>query len=101
MADIARREPVVRVTPHTQRIEKVYLAVTDLDRGDVEGVYSVVGPHDERLPVVAIDDKDLTSLRQYAQSQATATGKTVSIICFTHRTLHETFAPVATGDKIS
>lgn len=101
MADDERRGSVVRVVPHMQRIEKVYLAVTDLDNEDSEGVYSVTGASDQLLPVVAIDDKGLAILSQYAQSQAEATGKTVSIICFTHRTVHEKFAPVATGDKTS
>lgn len=100
MADKARRQPVVGVT-HTRGIEKVYLAVTDQKDGLAEGVYTVAGPRNQRLPVVAIDNKDLEALRQYASAEATRTGKTVSIICFTNRTHHETFHPVTTGDKIS
>ncbi len=100
MADRARHQPVVGVT-RTRNIEKVYLAVTDQAEDAAEGVYTVAGPHDERLPVVAIDDKDLEALRRYARAQAKRTGKTVSIICFTNRTHHETFHPVTTGDKTS
>lgn len=98
MADKARREPFVRVTPHTHGIESVYLAVTDAHGDGTESVYTVSGPDQNRIPVVALDDKSLESLRKFAETQARTTGKTVSIICFTHRTLHETFPPVATGD---
>ena len=101
MTHRARRQPVVGVSEHTHRIEKVYMAVTDLEDASAEGVYTVTGPHNEKLPVVAIDDKDLDALRAYAQQEAQRSGKSVSIICFTNRTLHETFTPSATGDKTS
>ena len=101
MTDRARRQSVVGVRPHTRKITKVYLAVTDMDDATSEGVYTVPAPRKERLPVVAIDDKDLEILREWAQSEADATGKTVNIICFTSRSLHEIFHPVTTGDKNS
>ena len=101
MTDRAQRQPVVSSEPRTQRIEKVYMAVTDTEDTTVESVYIVFGPQKEKLPVVAIEEKDLAALRKFAHSEAEATGKPVSIICFTNRELHETFRPLTTGDKES
>lgn len=69
------------------------------DHGDGEGVYTVVGPSGERLPIVAIDDSGLSALREYSQELANISGTSVSIISFTQRTQHETFSPLTTGDK--
>lgn len=77
-------------------IERVYLAVAD--HGDGEGIFTIAGPRGERVPVVAINAKGLSVLREYARELAISSGFTVSIICFTNRSLHETFPPVATAD---
>jgi len=93
--------PTIRVgvSAHGKKIERVYMAVVELAEG--EGVYAAVGPNGEKLPVVAIDEKDIAALSEHARGQANATGQTVSIICFTKRTHHETFRPSTTQDKRS
>jgi hypothetical protein len=63
-----------------------------------EQVYSIPGPGGILLPLVAMDKSSLTVLRGYAQQVANLHGKTVRIISFTRRTLHDTVHPVSTGD---
>jgi hypothetical protein len=87
----------IDVKHHPKKIEEVYVAVADLENG--EGIYSILGPEGQTLPVVAVDPKDLELLSEYAREQVKKTGRTVSIIGFTKRTHHETFRPPTTGDK--
>lgn len=99
---VKKRKPlhsrvVTDIRPVPMKISRVYVAV--VHNGGGEGVYSVFGPKGEALPIVAVDDKDLNALTEYAQQQCQATGQTVSIIGFTKRTHHETFRPLTTGDK--
>ncbi len=93
----ARPQIGVRPSAHAQKISRVFIVVTEMESG--EGVYCFHGPQGETLPVLAVDDKDLVALSEYAREQAQLTGRTVSIIGFTKRTQHETFRPVSTGDK--
>ena len=87
----------IEVKPASKKIERVYLVVAELETG--EGIYSVFGTAGQTLPIVAVDDKDLSKLSEYAQDQVKKTGRTVSIIGFTKRIHHETFRPFTTGDK--
>jgi hypothetical protein len=95
---VAIRPKEVRLIEDQRRrkLSKIYIAV--IDHGDKEGICTVLLPNDERLPLVAIDEKALAVLRNYSQQVANETGKTVSIICFTGSRLYESFTPVATGD---
>jgi len=90
---------MLRVAEHQRRrkVSEIYLAVID-HGGDGEGVYTVTGPNNERLPLVALDKAALSVLRRYSQQVANERQDTVSIICFTARQLYESFRPVATGD---
>lgn len=92
----SRKELRIAEEPRPRKVTQVYMAVAESDAG--EGVYTILGPNDERLPLVALDAGALSVLRTYAQSVANDTGKTVSIICFTDRRLYERFPPVTTGD---
>lgn len=77
-------------------VEDVYIAISDHDGG--EGIYTIIGPSGEKLPLVAVDDKGLEILRQFSQEAAEESGKSVSIIRFTGRSHYETFRPLATGE---
>lgn len=90
-----RKEPVVR--RHKQKIDKVYLATTETPDG--EDVYTMTGVDGQALPLVALDDRNLETLRQYAELMSARTGKPVRIIAFTKRTYHEIFPAHATGDN--
>lgn len=95
-----RRIASLRGAARSRTIEKIYLAIGD--HGDGEGVYTVPGQEeDERLPMVAVDDTGLSILKKLSQDIATSSGKTVSIICFTTRVLHDTLPPLTTGDDNS
>lgn len=93
MSKRVARRPVKVV----MKVDKVYLAVSD--QGSGEGLYAVTGRDGEGLPLVAVDPKGLSRLEKYSQQLANASGHSVSIICFTGRTHHETFRPSTTGDK--
>jgi len=80
-----------------RRLTEVYLAVFSDQDGD-ENVIQVRTPGDVLLPLVAIDRKALGILQKFAQDTADQTGQSVSIICFTDRTVYESFRPTATGD---
>lgn len=82
---------------HRQKIARVYLAITETDDG--EDVYTLHGPDGQLLPLVAIDDKDLVSLRQHAKLMSRKTRKPVRIISFTKRSHHEIFPESTTGDN--
>lgn len=90
-------KPKLRVAPRLRlKVSEVFMAV--LEQGDQESVFTVVTPRNVRLPVVALDRTALAVLQRYAQSMADETGQTVSIICFTDRSVYESFRPSATGD---
>jgi predicted NBD/HSP70 family sugar kinase len=93
------RHPTVKVgvSARARKIKKVYMAV--IERTGGEEVFTIVGPDDERIPIVATNDADLAALSEYARGQAKATQQSVSIICFTTRSHYETFRPVTTGDN--
>lgn len=95
-SDTEHPEDEVGISP-IDAVECVYLAVIQGEDG--ESVYTVTGPHDTRLPVVALGERDLPALGAYARGQADHTGQTVRIICFTKRLHHETYLPSATQDK--
>ena len=88
---------LVEVTRQNQRIDRLHIIVTDV--AGSEGIYSVYGPSGQLLPIVAVDDKGIGKLSLYAEEQVRLTGRTVSIISFTKRVLHETYRPLTTGDK--
>lgn len=81
------------------RVRHLYMVVAD--EGRSEAVCTLTGPEGEHVPVVAIDRKGRIALSKYAQALADSSGKSVSLVCFTRDTSHETFAPGATGDKHS
>jgi hypothetical protein len=99
VAQAKARRPAVKVgvSARARKIEKVYLAVVERPGG--EDIYTVIGPGGERIPIVALGDADLAALGDFARGQASTTGRSVSIICFTRRARHETFRPVTTGDN--
>lgn len=73
----------------------VYLMIRETEDG--EELYTVAP---QNSPLVAIDGNGLDRLRRVARQEADASGRTVSIICFTERSIHETFAPSTTeGDN--
>jgi len=89
----------LRVVEQVRRakVAEVFLAVIG-EEGAGEGVAYITGPNRERLPLVALDRRGLSILRQYSQEVANRRGETVSIICFTSRRLHDRVRPLATGD---
>ena len=77
------------------RVTKVYMAV--VDHVPEEGIFTVSGPKNIKLPLVALDERSLPALCRYAQNAANELGKRVTIICFTERRACESFLPVSTG----
>lgn len=94
----APTNPTLRIVERVRssKVNRVYLAVIDHDEG--EGVFTILGPAGQKLPLVALDERALPALQRYSQNVANEVGKKVSIISFTGRAVCESFSPIATGD---
>jgi hypothetical protein len=90
----------LRVEPRLRRpqVRELFIAVVG-DDPQSEQIYTIPGPNGILLPLVAMDERSLAVLKNYAQQVANNSGRIVRIISFTKRTLHDTVHPVTTGDK--
>lgn len=74
------------------RIDSLW-AFTVVDDDDTEGIIAQVLPDVGTAPLVGADLARVRSLMPYAQLVATRTGKPVSLVHFSNRTVQEIFQP--------
>lgn len=66
------------------KVEKVYVFLTDLPGRDGEGIVSIPTPGG-LIPLVALDEKQFGSFSKQAQQMANESGKDIWAVAFTSR----------------